>query len=269
MRASPFQLLARLVVGGALGVYVACSSTPPPGTNSPITGILVHADSLVAGRGCGTRGSQIYRYVAVVFGADNVPITGAAYDCFADGTFVNLSAGDSGSYSFTVQIWAYNFAAYAAQNGGSSMLIERAASAVPPDVAALKGLKATYTTTCQAMQQANVEVLAVCDPLRSPQGNASISLPTGAFPLADGGSLPCGVGYDTVSATETVNGTTGDAGAVRCTDPLNIDPAAAPADYVLHVQLSRIGAVVAKGTCHAATSPGLPQVTATCDPLLE
>ncbi len=247
----------------AVGSLAACDSTTVAATISPVTGIIIRSEGLVIGKGCGTGATQIFKYAAIVINSDGVPVAGATYDCFADGTFVNLAATDGGSFSFQVKIAAFNAAAYNAQ----SAAIENAAGRA--DLAALAALKPTWTTDCTASQQQDIEVLAVCGPLTVPGSMggpaASIQLPTGSFISPDGGLARCG-DYDTVTAVATINGAALDAGTVICPSPLVIDPAVAPADYTLEVKVAFGPFPLGSTTCHGQTSPGLAS-SPTCPPL--
>ena len=64
---------------------------------TPTTGVLVRAEQLTRGRGCGSAASNVYKYAVVVFGyasgpagdraSYTFPLVGNIYDCFADGEF--------------------------------------------------------------------------------------------------------------------------------------------------------------------------------------
>jgi len=165
-------------------VGVACTTDTDSGAITPITGIAIRADSLVQGFGCGTAPTQIYKYAAVVtYAVDAGPVcteAGAAstftglFDCFADGVFPNLPACATGSQSFQLDVYAYNQADYAAADANGQL--ESEVTGDPATFAQLVASTATWTTTCEATQQANVEVLAVCAPLTAnpsfvPQGD--------------------------------------------------------------------------------------------------
>jgi len=88
------------LVGLAVAFVVACSGSGSTAGIPPITGIVVRAETLTAGRGCGTGPTQLFKYAAVVYGSTGgdpndegtyrAPVTAGVYDCFADGTFVEL-----------------------------------------------------------------------------------------------------------------------------------------------------------------------------------
>jgi hypothetical protein len=166
---------------GALGALVgittvagvACTTDTDSGTITPITGIAIRAETLEAGYGCGTLPSQIYKYAAVVsYAVDAGPACTEAgdatlftglFDCFADGVFPNLPACSTGSQAFQLNVYAYNQAAYAAADTNGQL--ESEVTGNPGAFANLVSQTATWTTTCAATQQSNVEVLAVCAPL--------------------------------------------------------------------------------------------------------
>lgn len=259
-----FAVVASAASFAAAEALLACAATTVAPTISPVTGIIIRSEQLVVGKGCGLGATQIFKYAAIVLNGDDVAVAGATYDCFADGTFVNLAATDGGSFSFKVVIAAFNSAAYRAQSSAIEVAANRA------DIALLAKLKATWTTDCVASQQQDIEVLAVCGPLTVPaagpmQSNASIQLLTESFVGADGGLAKCGV-YDTVRAVAMFNGQSLDAGTVTCPAPLVVDPVAAPADYTLQVNVAAGDAAIGSATCRGQTSPGLAS-TPTCPPL--
>ncbi len=258
---------------GLVGL-VGCSGTAPA-TNlyTPITGVLVRSDALVSGIGCGTRDDQVYKYAAVVTqGTQTLQISGIGVgmlaDCFADAKFANLLAGPDGTLSFSVQIYGYSQKAYvAAQAKGLT-------SATAMDFAQLQAFAPTYATSCRATQQQDVEVLAVCDPLRL-AASASIRVETAQFATGAGnGPLLCqdAAGkpkdFTRVQAFATSDGNvTGVHVNGDCPAALDISPVVAPATYALSLDLlDPTGArVVGTVRCHADTRPGLETV-ATCEP---
>jgi hypothetical protein len=250
---------------------VACSgTTSTAGTYTPITGVLVRSDALVSGIGCGTRSDQVFKYAAVVLldgQTLNVGGTGVGVlsDCFADAKFANLPARPDGTLAVTVQIYGFSQQSYLAQQAkGLDLAVT--------DWTKLQTFQPTYKTSCEATQQQNVEVLAVCNPLRS-GGPATVRIDTTQFARASGDPLLCkdAAGkpkdYTTVQAFYSVGGTAGELSHVDCPAPIVVSPAAAPATYTLDLQLVDPTGVKVVGTarCHATTIPGL-ETTATCDP---
>jgi hypothetical protein len=209
-------LLAAAFAGLSSVANVACTTDTDAGGITPITGIAIRADSLEAGFGCGTAPSQIYKYAAVVtYAVDAGPVCSEAgtasvitglFDCFADGVFPNLPACSTGSQSFQLNVYAYNQATYAAVDTGS--VLENDVVGNPIAFAQLVASTATWTTTCEATQQANVEVLAVCAPL--------VANPSFVPPPDDGGGSDGGVdaGVDAeVDAGADAESDSGDAAA--------------------------------------------------------
>lgn len=195
-------------VAGALAIAsvcgaLACTSTGNT-TVTPITGIVVRAETLTAGRGCGTAATQVYKYAVVVFSADpgavdpndpasyDQPVVGNVFDCFGDGAFVNLDT--SRGSSFRLEVYAYDKDAFDA----SASAIQAAGA----DVAALRATSPTWTTQCSATQQQEVQALANCAPLTPGLGGVeatapvatTITLATSTFRLADGRVATCGTG---------------------------------------------------------------------------
>jgi len=179
---------------GVAAVAVPACSSDDAGGITPITGIVVRADTLVAGHGCGTGPDQIYKYSVVVTafdeaGATQVFIAGGTYDCFSDATFVNLCSSSSGNYVFNVNVYAFTEAQWNDADGGSDTELQSLLETHPsycthdagttdaragdqpvrPDTDG--GLesqllsRASFTTTCTATQESSAEVVAVCAPV--------------------------------------------------------------------------------------------------------
>ena len=179
----------------AAGVF-ACSGAGGGSGIPPVTGIIVRAETLTEGRGCGRAPRQIYKYAVVVFGrdADNKPtdvVVGNVYDCFADGTFVELRPVN-GSFDYYLEVYAYNERSFTP--------VASTVVAAGTDVQRLRATNPTWTTKCTATQQPDVQSLALCNPLvpglagvgvgQSPQ--TEITLGTDQFPLAGGRTAFCG-----------------------------------------------------------------------------
>ena len=184
---------ATLAAIGALGALVsACGTTATTTLIAPITGIIVRADSLVAGRGCGEADSQIYGYAVTVDvehilsgapdgGTIGLPLAGGSFPCYADGTFANLPA----QVDYAVHVVAFNRKAWDAAGGKKVLDVASVPTdAGPPPINLLNALHPTWTTECTASQQLNVQVLADCQPLSSPTADGG---------LADGGLADGGV----------------------------------------------------------------------------
>ncbi len=264
-------VLARLALAITVAVLAACAGTAATTTAyTPITGVLVRSDALVSGIGCGTRGDQVFKYAAVVTQGNQTLTVGATgvgtlSECYADAKFANLVAGPDGTLSFTVEIFAFSQESYLAQRA-------RGLDLAVTDWTQLQKFQPTYRTSCRATQQQDVEVLAVCNPLRS-GGPASIRIPTTQFSTTIGTTLACKDAqgkpkdYTKVQAFYSVGGVAGELSQVDCPDALVVTPAAAPATYTLDLQLVDPTGVRVVGTvrCTASTIPGL-ESTASCTP---
>jgi hypothetical protein len=265
-RLLPFAALATLLL--------ACSSTGTSDTLTPITGITVRAETLTANRGCGRGPTQIFKYAVAVFGRNETNLAtfdkwlaGGVYDCFTDAQFVNVPAS-AGSFDFSLQVFAYNAAAYEAAGDANV----RAAALNPSN---LPRTNPTLSTTCTAQEVDQVQSLAACQPLTAGTGAigtepqpASVVLSPASFATAAGGTVLCGASYTTVRYRADVGGTPGTTTTdAPCTSTITITPAVAPASYTIQVALLRSdGTVLGQTSCGAETSPGLTS-SAACKPL--
>jgi hypothetical protein len=188
---------------------------------------------------------------------------GGVFDCFADGAFRQLQTGSDGTLSFRVQIYAFDYASYTAQNANGQL--DQAAT----DWDSLQKFNPTYQTTCTATQQVNVEVLAVCEPLTS--AGTSFRIDTSHFATTLGVDLGCNVAYSSVQGSFKTGTTTGDLPSVACPQPIVVSSAQAPATYDMDLRLldaAQPPRVVATVHCHASTKPRT-QTVAVCDPAAE
>ncbi len=246
-------------LAAVLGAVAACSNTNTAAGITPPTGILVRSENLVAGKGCGTGPAQVFKFAAVVQNDDGAMLAGATYDCFADGSFQNLPPSSNGSFHYKLHIFAYDKPTYTA----SAPAIEAGAG----DANRLAALPSTWTTTCDATEQADVEVSALCAPLTPTPatGPGSVRVPTDTFAAAgDAGTLACGTNFTTVQGV-----TSDDAGAtssVECPAPLLFGGFTAETPFTTTVRLLFAGAPVGTTTCRATARPGT-EVVATCDPV--
>lgn len=257
----------------SLFVLLGCSSTGGSDTLTPITGITVRAETLTAGRGCGTSGAQIFKYAVVVFGKNaqsgkfDVPVANGVYDCFTDAQFVNVPSS-AGSFDYDLHVFAYTAQAY--QAAGDAKV-----KAAALDPSSLPQTNPSLATTCTAQELDQVQSLAVCEPLTAgsaavggPSQPASVVLSLASFATAAGQSLACDSSYTTVRYRADVGGTPGATTTdVRCNTTVTISPAVAPTVYAIQVALLRSdGTVAGETTCSADTSPGLTS-SAACKPL--
>ncbi|MBS2019856.1 MAG: hypothetical protein JST00_43740 [Deltaproteobacteria bacterium] len=267
-------------VGAALG-GVACSGTSSTETVTPITSIAVRAESVIAGKGCGRGAGQVFKYAVLVGKLD--PTTPTAfrnenklaanvYDCFTDGTFVDLPTTDNTGYGeFAVLVYAFNEAAWRAAGGDGPVL-----QATDDANTFVQKTNPTWSTKCDAAQQPLVQTIARCNPLAPSKAAASVSLGLGSFPSA-AGPLTCDKDYTKVVYRFSIDG--GAPGATSespcsragstAAEPvtIQISPATAPATYRFEVAPIRAdGTAVGQTTCTATASPGLGS-SAECAPL--
>jgi hypothetical protein len=305
-------LAACIVVTMLVKAFGACNSSSSSSSAFVTTGILVRAETLISGRGCGRGPTNVFKYAVAVFGLGNgdpldrasytTPVTGNVFDCFADGTFIEL-APVAGSTSFRLEVFVYNEASYQA----SRDLIDTAVS----NTTALRASSPTWTTQCTATQLSDVQSVALCDPIAPGLGGVAgevpgtrITLGTTSFRLGDGRVGICvadadaGVDSGTGTGTGTGTGDAGDAGRdgsaeagappgepvrfttariryrrgnvvgttedVPCPKTYLVDVPAEPARYDLDVGLlNALGEPVAQTTCFATTQVGATS-TAVC-----
>jgi hypothetical protein len=187
----------------ALGASLSCATSSST-TLITTTGIVVDSRMLVAGHGCGTAPSNVFKYAVIVYGYGsgdieagpidsavfNAPVVANVFDCFADGVFVDLPPGDAGQSLFRLEIYAFNQASFVAS--------EAAILGANTNRAAYQAANPTWTTECTTSQSAEVETQAVCAPILP--GNAGvgiappptrITLGTQSFKLPSGAILTC------------------------------------------------------------------------------
>lgn len=217
--------LGGLIAGATLAACSTGATTPPV---PPITGIEIRAEALIGGLGCGTQPGQVYRYVAILLDTTNdaapngIVLSAESYDCFADAIFSNLNATANGGYTFRMLVYLYDFPTYNADQANMATSIQaglakiaRWDGAPPPNfVNPFSTIPASWTTSCTATQTANIEALALCDPLvsgaaqRAPDSGTEAMAPEAAPPDA------AEAGPDAPDATDSTPGPdgSGDAG---------------------------------------------------------
>ena len=191
--------LATLFLALAILGAIACSGVTST-TVTPTTGILVRAETLTSGRGCGVGPTNLFKYAVVVFGYEagneldpssySKRITSNLFDYYTDGTFIDLAAS-GGNSRYRLEVYAWNEPAYAAARD----LIDSAGT----NTTQLREQTApTWTTECTATQQREVQALALCAPLApgltgvgGTQGPTRITLATTSFRLSDGRVATC------------------------------------------------------------------------------
>jgi hypothetical protein len=259
-------LLALLLAPLFAAIFaLACGGTSTSNTIPPITGIVVRAETLTTGRGCGQGPGQVFKYAAAVYGLKDptgdagrgpyldpdqfsLPVTAAIFDCFTDGTFVQLppQPNANGSFTYRVEVFVFDSAALAAAQAATPSLNQIVGEIAPAFLDAglvgaammgrdqLRATLPTWTTTCYATQQQDVQVLAVCDPLSFGKAGlvsvpdagtppAAIELGTQGFALPDGGIVACDDGDGGIAVPEAGPpddaGDAGDAGDAEAGPP--------------------------------------------------
>jgi len=167
-----------LGVAATLGL-AACPASPSTTLYTPITGLVINSESLLAGIGCGTGPGQVFKYAAVVRLAGDatesgLPVSGV-FDCFTNAQFANLATPDGNLTSYDIAIYAFNEASFPADKLGKCDDTASDASCQgenPATVLEFAGM-ANWTTTCTATQVPGVSEVAVCNSL-VPVGDASV-----------------------------------------------------------------------------------------------
>ncbi len=320
------------ITGLVAGAVVACSTDVATFGVAPITGVQIRSDSITQGKGCGTAPSQVFKYTAVVTDFDGVVRAAGSYDCFADGLFQALTPSDSGYFNFTVDVYAFNQDDYNAMlaalpvlnypctpDGGhdpmppadvyAAIWLNQVGNPDPNDGGVgnngvLKALDRywlprnlpkpfTWETNCSTVQQPGVEVVAVCNPLRSAGNDGVVQINTSSF-TTPAGTFNCdakNAGFGTVTASVlgpapvSDAGPTSDAGddagpsdagtvvlqtiSVDCPQPLVFKQLSAPGNHTFQVDLSNAATPIpgARATCTANTTPfPSPVPVANCGP---
>ncbi len=253
--ASVIAVLTLLVASG-LAACSGSSSTALP----PTTGILIRAETLTAGHGCGRDPTQLFKYAVVVFGYGGTgdpaarssyteAVTSNVFDCFSDGAFISLDP-KNGSFTFRLEVYAFNEPAYAA----ARTTIDTAGT----DTTGLRGTSPTWTTECSATQQADVQALASCLPLApglsglgGTAGATRITLATARFNLPNGAVASCGPdpaspdGGDGLDGGDGGNGSGPDASDGDASSDASAPEAGAPVHFTTVRVRPRVNATVA------------------------
>jgi hypothetical protein len=198
---------------GFATVAAGCETASRNDAITPRSGIIVRADSLTAGLGCGTGDGQVYRYSVIVTRApdterrapDGAPspevgrqtVAVGTYDCFADAVIRVGSGGDNLLQTdLDLEIRAWNKAAFEQQDVASAVAASASFAEVPADAARpLLRLAPTWTSLCTARQESLVEVLANCTPLARSDAQGTLSIPVAPFALESGREMTCGFDY--------------------------------------------------------------------------
>jgi hypothetical protein len=196
-----------VALASVLGGAFACSGSTSTGLR-PTTGILIRAETLTTGRGCGREPTNLYKFAVVVFGYKSgdeldpasyqTPVTANVFDCFTDGAFIDLAPVQDNP-RFRLEVYAYNEQSYTPARD----VIESAGT----NTTQLRATSPTWTTECTALQRRDVQTLALCSPLApglsglgGVVATTRIALDTTSFRLADGRIATCGAAGDAGSS---------------------------------------------------------------------
>jgi hypothetical protein len=139
----------------------ACGGTTSDAVIPPITGIVIPAETLTRGRGCGQAPGQVLKYAAVVFGQSDrnfppkggpredvngydLPVTAGIFDCYTDATFVQLPAmpdplnPTADSFIYRLEVYVYDATTYAAAAQGNP------GTGIPPLLETIRAIATTY-----------------------------------------------------------------------------------------------------------------------------
>lgn len=194
---------------GILAGSIACGSLSSSSLSvTPTTGVVLRAETLTSGRGCGKDPTQLYKYAVLVFEYSGGPadsptsygsvLTSNVFDCFTDGVFISLRPS-SVNTGFRLEVFGYNEASYEASRSSidtaGSTPSSQTLGALPQ---LLRETAPTWSTECSVIQQENVQALVSCDPLSAGLAGVggtsdvtTITLDTTRFLLPDGREAEC------------------------------------------------------------------------------
>jgi hypothetical protein len=143
---------------------------------TPVTSIVVRADSVIPSSQCGTAKNQIAKYTAVISsvlpdgdaGYTVGVLGGNTYACYTDAMFANLPAQSNLTFGIDVFLWsAEDYAAASSLPSIEAQLRDPAQIFNDSGVGALaqlRSLKATAVRHCTATQITSVQSVARCGP---------------------------------------------------------------------------------------------------------
>ena len=168
-------LLAGAVALGACTALTGSSATSnvQVSTYVPLTSIEVDSSSLFQRLGCGAASGVPYKYVVSVYdavppgvrkpapdGGPAAPLEIGSSDCFADAVFQNVPSSQSVNLAwFSLTVDVFDQPTYQANRDALGLDAPAVGSADAIHAAA------SWSTTCVAQQQPNVQSIAACDPL--------------------------------------------------------------------------------------------------------
>jgi hypothetical protein len=172
--------LAALTAAAMCASAAGCTSTSTAVVYTPITGIVVRSSELLAGHGCGTNPDQVYAYAAVLAPAETpqVPYTSTVTPCYADAVLSNLQS-EAGTFDYVLYIYAYNYQSFPPELACTPPRLHQNCpgdypeASTAPDASDVEPLYApNWETTCRAVEQQGIPVLADCLPLEPAAGPA-------------------------------------------------------------------------------------------------
>jgi len=160
-----FRELIGCGVLAGLGALTACTAltgssiaSNTVSTFSPVTTVEVDSTTLFERLGCDATAGVPYKYVATIYPfGSSTPLFITTADCFANAVFEGLDTGATGEGDFTLKVDVFDLPTW---NANQSLSFGDPAS--EPAIRAV----AVWTSDCSAHQTANIQSLAVCDPLQ-------------------------------------------------------------------------------------------------------
>jgi hypothetical protein len=152
----------------ALAALAACdsvltsTSSGSTTTLASVTGLDVHATSVVDPIGCGAGPNDVYRWGGVVRASgSSTPIAARLVECFADLVFHDLPRGDAALDAYEVALVAFT------KPGWDALTPTQQADLLAGKPEAFSGAGARWVTTCTGVQEQGLRREAVCAPFAS------------------------------------------------------------------------------------------------------
>jgi hypothetical protein len=181
----------------------ACTGAITTTGFTPITSIVLRAESVIPAGQCGSAPNQFAKYTAVISsisdsGDESIVRGGGTYSCYSDAMFANLPAPQTNlSFSIHVFMWSEDdYKAAVTAPAIASKLADPAQIAIdagPGLFAELRTLKATATRYCRAAQISSVQSVAQCDALKTDAKKKIRVTDAGSDSATDSGSGDSGI----------------------------------------------------------------------------
>jgi hypothetical protein len=170
---------AGLLALGAACAFEGCTNNVTALAYTPITGIVIRSQDLIAGHGCGTGRDQVYAYIAVLAQQNfpDQPFESTVVFCYSDAVLSNLvwdagpdmgtGVGSETYYNYKLYIYAYNYESFPKALACTPPVSDNTCPGDSLDAAAAATTAhpPTWTTTCTAEEIAGEPELAHCKPL--------------------------------------------------------------------------------------------------------